>query len=62
MHNTLLPVPQGALIVPDLATANREELIALSLVIPTFNERRNIEAMVKLVTTLLDQHLGGSTS
>jgi dolichol-phosphate mannosyltransferase len=59
MHNTLLPVPQGALIVPDLATANREELIALSLVIPTFNERRNIEAMVKLVTTLLDQHLGG---
>ncbi len=59
MHNTLLPVPQGALIVPELATAPQEELIALSLVIPTFNESRNIGALVKLLTTQLDQHLGG---
>jgi dolichol-phosphate mannosyltransferase len=60
MHNTLLPVPQGALVVPEIVpTLGQEELIALSLVIPTFNESRNIAAMVKLVTNLLDQHLGG---
>ena len=66
MLNTLVPVPQGELIVTELGDDSNckllgqgDHLIALSLIIPTFNESRNIEAMVKLVTTILDHHLQG---
>ncbi len=65
MPHPLLPVPQGELIVAERVNesiaqeTDCEGLIALSLVIPTFNESRNISAIVKLITTMLDRSLQG---
>ncbi|MFN3926100.1 MAG: glycosyltransferase [Pseudanabaenaceae cyanobacterium] len=52
----LLPVPAGSLVVPKLTI---ESSIVLSLVIPTFNESKNIQPLVKLLTDLLDKPLAG---
>jgi dolichol-phosphate mannosyltransferase len=50
----LLPVPTGDLRVP-AATSDR---IRLSLVVPTFNEGKNVGEMVRRLTELLDGPLG----
>jgi dolichol-phosphate mannosyltransferase len=52
----LLPAPTGDLIV---SMEGASPLIVLSLVIPTFNEAKNIPPMVKILSDLLDRHLQG---
>jgi dolichol-phosphate mannosyltransferase len=49
-----LPVPEGALRVPALA----EPSIRLSVVIPTYNERKNVGELVERLTALLGGALG----
>jgi dolichol-phosphate mannosyltransferase len=55
----LVPTPEGDLIVPELDTAVGRPL-RLSLVIPTFNESKNIGTLVARLTEILDGPLGGS--
>lgn len=56
--DTLTPVPSGALVVPPLPEDSREERsLFLSLVIPTYQEARNISPLMQQVTQLLDQVL-----
>ena len=53
----LLPVPLGALRIPEAQTASKDtstSLIRLSLVIPTYNEGENIEYIIQLLSLLLD--------
>src|SRR5262245_26295775 len=57
--NALLPVPEGALRVADRPLpAGRP--IRLSLIIPTYNEGKNIRELVRCLTELLDGPLGGA--
>ncbi|MBL1174436.1 glycosyltransferase [Pantanalinema sp. GBBB05] len=62
----LLPVPTGALQIPDLAAiapptyqppGEPTSTIYFSLIIPTYNESRNLEALIQQVSSLLDQVL-----
>jgi dolichol-phosphate mannosyltransferase len=63
--HSLLPVPSGSLVVPALAdhtsnsgdAASPQELqsVKFSLIIPTYNEGRNIQGIVQLLSSLLDQ-------
>src|SRR5512132_286442 len=53
----LVPVPAGALVVPEAPPAPP---VRLSLIIPTFNEARNIEGLIQRLTELLDGPLAGS--
>lgn len=60
--NSLLPVPTGALVIPELPpdsinSANRH--LTFSLIIPTFNEGKNVAKIVQQLTTLLDEILPG---
>jgi dolichol-phosphate mannosyltransferase len=52
----LLPVPRGALAIAEQGEADRS--IRLSLVIPTFNESRNVGELVAALTALLEPALG----
>lgn len=56
MTYSLLPTPTGDLSV---SIEGASPLIVLSLVIPTFNEAKNIPFLVKLLSDLLDQTLQG---
>lgn len=64
--DSLLPVPTGALQVPNLAAiapptqqppVEPTQTIYFSLIIPTYNESRNLEALIQQVSYLLDQVL-----
>lgn len=65
----LLPVPSGALRIPELlpdapshsSSESSDSLhsVYFSLIVPTYNERENIEDIVKLLSRLLDQALAG---
>src|SRR5438128_12471221 len=54
-HPAVLDVPAGALSIP---TAGSGE-IKLSLVIPTFNESKNLEQLVARLSCVLDECLPG---
>lgn len=54
----LLPAPKGSLRIEALDEDAAAETIALSLVIPTFNERQNIEPLAQQLSHLLDPVLG----
>lgn len=60
-HPQLLPVPSGALTVgePPPEPANGRQ-VAFSLVIPTYNESKNIAKLVELLASLLDAPLPGA--
>lgn len=56
--NSLLPVPSGSLVVPELpldAANSENQRLGFSLVIPTYNEAKNIKDIVQQLTRLLDQ-------
>ncbi|MBK4731551.1 glycosyltransferase [Oxynema sp. CENA135] len=54
----LVPVPTGAAIVPPLPKATEgERPLRLSLILPTYTESENIEAIVGKLTALLDPTL-----
>jgi dolichol-phosphate mannosyltransferase len=54
----LVPVPEGPLTVPEAAPASGRP-VRLSLVVPTYNEGKNIGEMVRRLTALLDAPLHG---
>ncbi|MEC4985678.1 MAG: glycosyltransferase [Oscillatoria sp. PMC 1068.18] len=51
---SLLPVPSGIFQIPELTTASK---IRLSLVLPTYNEGKNIKAAIAILAQLLDATL-----
>lgn len=53
----LLTIPSGPLRVP-LASGAEEDHIRLSLIVPTFNEAKNVAELVRRLTALLDEALG----
>jgi dolichol-phosphate mannosyltransferase len=60
--SVLLAVPTGPLQIPDLPFASVETIdhdIYLSLVIPTYKERDNIQNVVKILTQTLDEYIPG---
>ncbi len=60
LSNSLLVVPTGALRISEFTTDEIAENILLSLVIPTYKERDNIENVVNILTRLLDQAIPGN--
>lgn len=52
---SLSAVPTGALVVPSLAPAND---VVFSLVVPTYNERRNIAELIAQVTAAIVSEVG----
>lgn len=59
---SLLPVPAGPYEVPERPSVNESAgygLIKFSLIIPTYNESRNIKAMVRRLSSLLDEAMPG---
>jgi len=54
-HPAVLDVPTGALSIPAAAS----DAIDLSLIIPTFNESRNLEELVARLASVLDARLPG---
>jgi len=60
--NSLLPVPTGALQIPELprATINADGEPLLSLVIPTYKEAANIQKIVSILNNLLDEFIPGN--
>jgi len=55
---SLTPTPTGALIIP--AQPNDGPSVRLSLIIPTFNESKNVPSLVNQLEALLDPVLGES--
>jgi dolichol-phosphate mannosyltransferase len=58
LNSPLLPVPTGALRV-DLIPAVRTRTVLLSLVIPTYQESRNIPELIELLSSKLDCFIPG---
>jgi dolichol-phosphate mannosyltransferase len=60
--NSLLVVPTGALKISEhpLSDFHRDNPILLSLVIPTYKERNNIENIVNILSRLLDEAIPGN--
>ncbi|WP_413171436.1 glycosyltransferase [Anabaena azotica] len=60
--NSLLVVPTGALKISEhpLTDVHRDNPILLSLVIPTYKERNNIENIVNILSRLLDEAIPGN--
>jgi dolichol-phosphate mannosyltransferase len=54
MTNILATVPSGTLQVEELSTRSAQEHCYFTLVIPTFNESKNIENVLRILTDLLD--------
>ena len=54
----LVPTPTGPLVVPEAAPDGGG--LQLSLIIPTFNESKNVGEMVARLTTLLDKEIPGA--
>jgi dolichol-phosphate mannosyltransferase len=60
--NSLIPVPSGSLKInklPILPEGNPKEPLFFSLVLPTYNEGKNIQKIVSLLTQLLDRVIPG---
>ena len=62
--SALVPVPTGALVVPiaapiAIAIEASEQRIRLSLVVPTFNESKNLRELIQRLTELLEPALHG---
>jgi dolichol-phosphate mannosyltransferase len=57
----LLPVPSGRLIIADRPSRSRasQKPLKFSLVIPTFNEGKNISEIVRTISNLLDRIMPG---
>jgi dolichol-phosphate mannosyltransferase len=57
----LLPVPSGRLIIADRPSrsGSNQKLLKFSLVIPTFNEGKNISEIVRTISNLLDRIMPG---
>ena len=60
--NSLLAVPMGALIISEFTPQEiaQNNPILLSLVIPTYKERDNIENVVNILSGLLDEAIPGN--
>ncbi|MEO3703642.1 glycosyltransferase [Trichormus azollae] len=60
--NSLLVVPTGALKISEhpLTDVHRDNPILLSLVIPTYKERNNIENIINILSRLLDEAVPGN--
>jgi dolichol-phosphate mannosyltransferase len=61
--DSLLPVLSRAFAVPALSSTTEEfsdRPLQLSLVIPTYNEGKNIETMIRQLSSLLDQAIPGA--
>jgi dolichol-phosphate mannosyltransferase len=57
----LVPVPEGALLIADAPEkADPAAPIRLSMIIPTYNEGKNVAEMVRCLTDLLDGPLEGA--
>ena len=62
MTNSLIPVPSGSFVVPDITTVlatTEERPLRFSLIIPTFKEAKNIPKIVEQLSRLLDSQLAG---
>ncbi len=60
--NSLLPVPSGSFVVPDITTVlatTEERPLRFSLIIPTYKEAKNIPQIVEQLSRLLDSQLAG---
>ncbi|MEQ8381355.1 MAG: glycosyltransferase [Coleofasciculus sp. A1-SPW-01] len=60
--NSLLPVPSGSFVVPDVTTVlatTKEGPLQFSLIIPTYKEAKNIPQIVEQLSRLLDSQLAG---
>ncbi|MFB2937524.1 glycosyltransferase [Aerosakkonemataceae cyanobacterium BLCC-F154] len=60
---SLLPVPSGALVIPPLSAApvlTEGASTFFSLIVPTYNERKNIEQLVQRLCYLLDGGIPGA--
>ncbi len=56
--NSLLEVPSGSLIIPELPPAIGTP-VEFSLVIPTYNEANNVNKIVSILTELLNKYISG---
>jgi dolichol-phosphate mannosyltransferase len=56
-HPGLTPCPSGPLVIP-AAPPDGARALRLSLIIPTYNEGKNVGELVKQLTTLLDPVIG----
>ncbi len=56
-QNSLLPIPTGALQIPEFLQSS--ENILFSLVIPTYKERDNIKNVVTILSHILDESIAG---
>ena len=60
---TLTPVPVGPFVIrPHLVEPRAQPPVTLSLVVPTFNESENIREIIRQLTRLLEEPLGGAYS
>ncbi|MEE3717336.1 glycosyltransferase [Tumidithrix elongata RA019] len=57
MTAILATVPSGALLIEEVSAHSVQEHCYFSLVIPTFNESKNIENIVRILTDLLDRFI-----
>jgi len=58
LSSALVPVPTGALEVP-IAAEPSDRRVRLSLVVPTYNESKNVRELVQRLTDLLEPALDG---
>ena len=56
----LVPTPTGGLVVDALPTQAPRPRLKLSLIIPTYNESKNVAELVERLTKILEEPLGGS--
>ncbi|MBW4539390.1 MAG: glycosyltransferase family 2 protein [Myxacorys chilensis ATA2-1-KO14] len=54
LSNVLLPVPTGAYQISDVSSG---QAVSFSLIVPTFNESKNVHQIVQILTRLLDHAL-----
>jgi len=62
MTNSLIPVPSGSFVVPEITSVlatTEERPLRFSLIIPTFKEAKNIPQIVEQLSRLLDSQLAG---
>ncbi|MEQ8752564.1 MAG: glycosyltransferase [Coleofasciculus sp. G1-WW12-02] len=59
--NSLISVPSGSFVVPDVTTvlSTEERPLRFSLIIPTYKEAKNIPQIVEQLSRLLDSQLAG---
>ena len=57
IYHNLIPVPTGLLQIQNFPTSTKSSIqsIGISLVIPTYNERKNIQQLITILIQLLDR-------